>query len=105
MNNDVAKLIYTTSTEDDDGFSSGEVETKIEVFVEKKSITRTEFYSAMQAGMKPQIVFSLRLEDWELSKHEVDGKVKYAEKVEYDGNAYDIIRTYEVGQTIELICG
>lgn len=105
MFNDVANLIYTTSKYDGDGFKSEITEVKAEVFADKKSVKRTEFYAAMQAGVKPEIVFDLRLEDWELTKHDVDGKAKYAEKVEYDSNVYDIIRTYETGQIIELICG
>lgn len=105
MFKDIAKLIYITTTQDDDGFDI-ESDTVIEVFVNKKSVTRSEFYTAMQSGIKPSIVFELRTEDWELSRHNIEEKVLYAEKVEYDSGTYDIIRSYEKGESmIELTCG
>lgn len=104
MFKDIAVLIFTTKVPDDDGFDT-ESSTKIEVFVNKKSVTRAEFYTAMQSGIKPENVFEMRIEDWELSRH-IDGeKVLYADKVEYDGGTYNIIRSYEKGESIiELTC-
>lgn len=101
---DIANLIYTTKALDSDGFPSA-TETKTEVYVNKKSVKRAEFYAAMNAGVKPSITFELRAEDWELTRHTENGKVLYADKIEFDSCNYDIIRTYEAGSMVELVCG
>ena len=103
----VINLIYTGDSEetDADGYPIiGEIKT--EVFAQKLSVTRTEFYSAMQSGMRPSIVFKVWNDDYELTKHTQNGKSVYADKVEYDGSKYDIIRTYSKDETyLELVCG
>ena len=105
MFKDIANLIYTTETEDSDGYAI-ETDVKTEVFVNKKSVTRSEFYTAMQSGMRPSVVFELRIEDYELTKHIVNGKALFADKVEYDEAIYDILRTYSKNESmIELTCG
>lgn len=105
MFKDIATLYYTKEVRDQDGFPIKEkIETK--VFANKKSVKRTEFYSAMQVGMQPNIVFELRIEDWELTKHTDNNKILFANKVEFEGGIYDIIRTYEKDNSIiELVCG
>jgi uncharacterized membrane protein YcgQ (UPF0703/DUF1980 family) len=105
MFKDIANLLYVTSTKDVDGFLI-ETEEKTEVYVNKKSVTRSEFYTAMQAGMKPSIVFELRVEDFEMTLHMENNKPVYAQKIEYDGFVYEIIRTYSKNDSmIELTCG
>lgn len=105
MFKDIANLIYTTEMQDEEGYPI-QAEVKTEVFVNKKSVARTEFYIAMQSGMKPSVIFELRTEDYELTKHVVNSKTLFADKVEYDGGQYDIIRTYAKGESmIELTCG
>lgn len=105
MFKDVANLIYIIETEDDDGYAI-QSDVKTEVFVSKKSVTRSEFYTAMQSGMKPSVIFELRIEDYELTKHIENGKALFADKVEYEGAIYDIIRTYSKNESmIELTCG
>jgi SPP1 family predicted phage head-tail adaptor len=100
-------LVYTGDTEqqDADGFPiTGDINT--EILAEHKSVTRTEFYSAMQSGMKPSIVFEIWNDDFELTRHIVNDKPAYADRVEYDGVTYNIIRTYSTDNTkLELICG
>ncbi len=104
MFKDIANLVYVIEKNDSDGFPI-KSEVKTEVFVDKKSIKRSEFYTAMQVGMKPSIAFEIRPEDWELSRHIEKNKVLYAQKIEFDGGTYDIIRTYEDGSMVELVCG
>lgn len=94
MFKDIAYLIIEEKTKDEDGFPII-VNTKREIFVNKKSITRSEFYASMQVGIKPTIVLEVRVEDFDT-----------ANKVEYEGNTYDIIRTYQKNDNlIELVCG
>ena len=104
MYKDIAKLRYQTETTDADGFAViATVET--EVFIEVKSVKRSEFYQAMQSGMNPTIVFELRTDDFDLTEHFVAGKHLYADSVEFDSQVYDIIRTYKKDdEKIELIC-
>ena len=53
-----------------------------------------------------QKVFEIRQEDWEETRHLVDGKPEYARRVAHDGHEYDIKRTYKTGKAkIEVICG
>jgi hypothetical protein len=100
-----AKLMSMTKTLDADGFNV-DVAVEYEIFVEKKSVTRSEFYMAMSAGMKPKIVLSTRIENYEQTRTVVDGVAKYAEKIRYEDAVYDIIRTYEKDSAyIELMCG
>ena len=100
-----AKLMSMTKTLDADGFNA-DVAVEYEIFVEKKSVTRSEFYMAMSAGMKPKIILSTRIENYEQTRTVVDGVAKYAEKIRYEDAVYDIIRTYEKDSAwIELMCG
>ena len=88
-----AILIYKESGTDEDGFDIDNI-TRYEVYASVKSVKRTEFYSAMQAGMKPAIMMSVRTEDYEQTKHIVDKTAVYAQAVELDGAEYNIIRAY-----------
>jgi SPP1 family predicted phage head-tail adaptor len=101
---DIAKLIYTTITQDADGFDI-ETKTETEVCVNVKSVARTEFYSALQSGYKPTIGFEVHSFDFDLTKHMVGNKALYADKVEYEGAIYEIIRTYvKQNEIMELTC-
>lgn len=100
-----AELIWTTKTKDKDGFPVEE-EHFVEIYAEEKSIVRAEFYDALRSGVEVKAVLETRQEDYELSAHEEDGKKTYASKVRYDGQTYDIKRTYRAGKArIELVCG
>jgi len=102
---DEAQLLYFTKSGTSTNGFTPEVETAIDVDVEIKSVGRTEAYLAMQSDRSPTIIFRLRLIDWELSKHAVDGAPRYAEKVRYDGYVYNIIRHYSADGYTELTCG
>lgn len=99
------KLIYSTQTQDEDGTVLAQ-DTEIEVYAEKKSVKRSEFYSALQTGQKPVFELEIRLEDWELTKYVESGHVKYAESVKIGSEKYVIIRAYELDKSkISLTCG
>jgi len=63
------------------------------VFSNKKSIRQSEFYQAQATGLKPELTFGIHLSE-------------YADepKLEYNDKTYKIIRTFENGETLELIC-
>lgn len=95
MFNDVAKLVSKVNSGTRDSYGDPiYTETKTEVFVNVKSVTRIEFYTAHEAGFDPQIVFELA--DYE----DYTGQ----EFVEYESVRYKVIRTYRKTTTIELIC-
>lgn len=103
MYNDVAELVYYTDTLDADGFTIA-TETKVDVFVDKKSVGRQEKYLAMQSGVNATIIFNLREEDWELCKHTVDGKYKYADAIRYDTQLYQFVKAYTDKGITEVVC-
>lgn len=77
--------------EKDEMLQEIKVETKREIFCDKKSVGRYEFYIAGQQGTKPQYVFIVRLADYQ----EEDTLI-------YKGNKYAIYRSYDKGEFVEL---
>ena len=102
---DTIRLIWEEIGKDEDGFEKN-AEVSIDAFCKEKSVTRMEAYESMRAGVSVQAVFEIRQEDWEETRHIVNGKPEYARKAEHDGCRYDIVRTYKTGKAkIEVICG
>lgn len=102
---DTIKLIWEEIKKDGDGFTKN-IKHETEAYCREKSVTRAEAYGAMRAGVSVQKVFEIRQEDWEETRHLVDGKPEYARRVAHDGHEYDIKRTYKTGKAkIEVICG
>ncbi|MEC0664485.1 phage head closure protein [Priestia flexa] len=66
---------------------------KKRVFVNKKDVKSSEFYFAAQAGEKLEQMF-------ELFSFDYNGQPQ----VEYQGKMYDVYRTYDKGEKIELVC-
>jgi len=59
-----------------------------------KSVTRSEFYSAAQTGLRPSNVFVVH-------GYEYNGETE----VEFEGEKYKVIRTYSVSfEEMELTC-
>ena len=82
MRADVIKLI----TENRHGHGVHEAVTRTErtVYCTVQSVTRTEFYNALNAGVQPEYVFRLTLaEDYQNER-----------LVTYRGHDYRVIRTY-----------
>lgn len=90
---DTVKLISETFTTNDKGNSIPSLVEK-EVFANKNSIRQSEFYQAAATGLKPELMFTIRLTEYSGER-----------KLKYDNTTYDIIRTYEKNtELIELIC-
>ena len=92
MFKDIINLISRTTTTDSIG-DTVEVETSKQVFANKKSIRQSEYYQALSAGLKPELTFEIHSFEYSAEK-----------KLTYDSKAYNIIRTFEKGDFIELIC-
>ena len=72
----------------------------------KKSVKQSEFYASYQVGLNLQMVFEVRTSAYKLSLVTDDtGEKRYAAQVTYDGTTYNIIRTYELDDTVEIVCG
>lgn len=89
---DVINLISETYTENDMG-DFIPIEIYAEVFASKKSIRQSEFYQAQAAGLKPSIAFDVRSMEYNGEK-----------LLGHEGEKYRIIRTYDRGEFVELIC-
>lgn len=61
------------------------------VFANEESLTRSEFYQAANAGLKPEVMLKIHA-------YEFDNQ----EKVKYKGKTYTILRTYEKGDNVVL---
>jgi len=66
----------------------------VEVYANKKSVARAEFYHAYAVGIEAKIVFEVRSEDYDGQK-----------VILHEGKAYEVIRSFQKGEgTVELIC-
>ena len=91
---DILDLISTEITIDDVG-DQVETTTSKEIFCDKRSISQSEFYQSQATGLKPEIKFIIRYEDYDNHK-----------KIRYDNRFYDVSRTYSKEEEyIELVCG
>ena len=64
------------------------------VLCHRKSVGRTEFYSASTTGLNPEVVFVM-----------YDFEYNGERKVEFEGIKYSVIRTYSTGfKEVELTC-
>lgn len=86
-------LVTVKKTVNENGYKTI-TETRREVFCNKKSATRSEFYTAKQAGDKIVLVLEVRGVDYE-------GETR----VEFEGKPYEVVRAYtRAGEIIELNC-
>lgn len=67
---------------------------KTPIFVNVKSVTRTEFYTAQTAGYNPEIVFEIA------DYFDYDGQ----QFVEYNDTMYKVIRTYRTDISLQIVC-
>ncbi|MFD1204015.1 phage head closure protein [Sporosarcina contaminans] len=68
--------------------------TRREVLCKKKSVGRTEFYSAANSDMRPEIVLVVHTYEYQGER-----------KVEFEGHQYSVLRTYsENFEELELTC-
>ena len=67
------------------------------VFAEKKSASRDEFYKAYAAGTSPKYIFSFDQLDFKCCDVYVDGKKFHPTHIRFDGEEFEIVRSYEKG--------
>ena len=79
---DVIGLV--TETRSAHGVHEAITETVREVLAEIRSVTRSEYYNALNSGMKPELVFKLTAED----DYQDERFLRYGSK------RYRIVRTY-----------
>ena len=90
---DVAQLVSTTVTQDSDGYDVTDKHYRY-VFVGKKSVTRSEFYTGLQAGIDLSSVFVMRCCDYHGEP-----------MIRYNRTTYKIVRAYTADdEWIELVC-
>lgn len=100
MRNDRVVLV----TKYKDGTTIGRNE--VEIWAEKKSLTRSEFYASYAAGLKASYVFDVLPDEYHLADYMVNGVTYHATHVMYEGQEYGIIRTYEKSfNSMELTVG
>lgn len=92
MFKDIISLISIVNTVDEGG-DTVQVETPRQVYANKKSIKQSEYYQALTVGLKPEVTFVIY--SFEYSNER---------KLTYNTKPYNIIRTFEKGDFIELIC-
>ena len=102
---ETVKLIWEEISKDKEGFPK-RCKNEKEAYAFEKSVSRQEEYSSKNAGVTVKTVLEIRQEEWEETRHLVNGKPEYARKAIFDGYEYNIIRTWKRGKaTRELICG
>lgn len=96
---EVLKLIATTNGTDEYG-DPVLTETVREVLCREASVGQTEFYQAHANGLKPEI--KLVLDDY--LDYEGEQLVRYTPLGQTEEQLFRILRTYRVGQELELVC-
>lgn len=94
MRNDVCTLITRTAN------GSQISENEIEIFCEKSSCTRSEFYQAYGVGLSPKLNLEIDPEDYENASVLVGDKNITPQKVIHNGAKYNILRTYQKDESI-----
>lgn len=104
MRNDLIELVVQVNTgTDSDGYPV-QTEVKKEIFAERKSVNRTEYYAAYTAGMKADIIFSINPDEFYIEDEEENKYIP--EKINHEGITYRIGRTYQKTKhsPLELTC-
>ena len=87
-------LIQNTPAGFDDIGNTVHETAETDVLCDLRSVTRSEYYQASEAGLNPEIVF-------EINRFEYSGETE----VDFNGRRYSVIRTYCPGyELIELTC-
>ena len=89
---DVFYLIEQKYGKNDNG-DNITVEDERVVFGNKLSVRQSEFYQAQSTRLRPEIVLEMHV-----SEYQDESKLRFKEQL------YDIIRTFEKGERIELVC-
>ena len=90
---DVITLIKTEETTTAMGGRESKVTNEKKIFAEKKSVRSNEFYQAYQSGLEVSIIFKV----W-ATEYDDQLIIKYNDKY------YTVVRTYEIGEHLEITC-
>lgn len=93
------KLIAVTKSPNDYG---DQKETTVErtVFAELISVGMAEFYKAKALGLNPELKFKLP----DYLEYKGEKLLKFQDHYETEEQTYSIIRTYRVGNELEITC-
>lgn len=99
VHNDEAKLVTL--------IASGATVTRTEtpIWCTKKSVSYKEFYAAVEVGINPTYIFEIDIDEYlaAVITDETSGKKTRPTELIYDGEKFNIIRTYEkVGGLMEI---
>lgn len=76
-----------------------------DIYCEKKSSTRAEFYGAYAVGLRPKFVLEIDPYDWEMVAEQLE-KGSVPTIVSYRGIEYTILRSYQTNESVmELTVG
>ncbi|MCM3536592.1 phage head-tail adapter protein [Priestia endophytica] len=92
MFKDIVHLLVMGKVKEDGVTVEGEISRRT-VFADSRSIGMQEFYLSSQSGFSPTVTLEIRLIDYQEES-----------VVEFKGKKYNVIRTYEKGDNIELKC-
>ncbi len=96
-------LTVTGIKKNRNGFPEEQQE-RTEVFVGRKSTSRTEAYKAMQEGHTVAVTLAIDTTEYESAFKEVNGAICEPKYAEYNGKTYRIMRTYgEDTDEMELV--
>ena len=98
VHNDEAKLVTLTAS------GSTVVRTETPVWCTKKSVSYKEFYAAVEVGINPTYIFEVDIDEYiRAIITERGGTKKRPTELIFDGEKFNIIRTYEkVGGLMEI---
>lgn len=98
IHNEEAKLVTLTA-------SGGTVtRTETPIWCGKKSVTYKEFYAAVEVGINPIYIFEIDIDEYERAIiTEIGGKKQRPTELIYNGEKFNIIRSFEpVGGIVEV---
>lgn len=76
-----------------------------DIYCEKKSSTRAEFYGAYAVGLRPKFVLEIDPYDWEMVAEQLE-KGSVPTIVSYRGVEYTVLRSYQTNESaMELTVG
>lgn len=90
---EVVDFVSVVDGVNENGFPEDVEIVRVGIFANKKSAGSGEFYRAAQAGFTVDKVFEVRMADYEQERFLI-----------FEGERYEILRTYEKGENIELVC-
>ena len=98
VHNDEAKLVTLTAS------GSTVVRTETPVWCTKKSVSYKEFYAAVEVGINPTYIYEVDIDEYiRAIITETGGTKKRPTELIFDGEKFNIIRTYEkVGGLMEI---